>query len=778
MNLSVCVALLAAAGQTLWETNVSLVSARAREAEKLRFSVAEGRIRVEHQGERDWWINPQPELPEFSNAIALVEVAVTFAPSAGGEVAVGFLRRNASGGAVEWMHRARSLRTAATGAVLRATARIPADGSLAGRLTGSGPGVLEAGPLRLAVVSPPPLSVPRRAEVANGAMRVTLDAADATLLLTDLRSGRQWRSVAGNDNWQAADLVVQGRRLAWRVVDAVDRSPLLQAALELAEAQPEAVLAISSTDGPAERPTAPLAYPASWAPEADAEIILPMNEGIGYPVDDPAVTPGRLAMYSGHGLCMAFYGVVSGEAAAMAIVETPDDAAVRIARVGGRLTVGPEWEPQHGRWGYPRRLRWCLFDRGGYVAMCQRYREHARRTGLLVTFREKAARNPNVAMLAGAANVWFMDRFSKIEMGRELRAAGIDRVLWSAGGSSNEIAELTRMGFLVGRYDIYQDCMDPAQFPRLHHVQADWTSDAWPTGVVRRADGDWERGWRVRAKDGSMIPCAVLCDRLAPDRARRRIGEELSEKPYRARFIDTTTASPWRECYDPAHPMTRTDSRRFKMELLGVVSREFNLVCGSETGHDAAVPFADYFEGMLSLGPYRVPDAGRDIMKKWDEPPERLVTFQTGHRYRLPLWELVYHDCVVAQWYWGDYNNKIPKLWGRRDLWNALYGTPPMYMFNRTEWLADRERFVRSFRIASPVAARTMFHPMVDHRRLKPDGAVQQSRFADGTVVTVNFGAEPFDLGNGRILAPESVDMSLASPALEGSARQTSPVAR
>ena len=56
-----------------------------------------------------------------------------------------------------------------------------------------------------------------------------------------------------------------------------------------------------------------------------------------------------------------------------------------------------------------------------------------------------------------------------------------------------------------------------------------------------------------------------------------------------------------------------------------------------------------------------------------------------GHFYRIPLWELVYHDCVVAQWYWGDYNNKAPEVWPRRDLFNTLYATPPMFMFDKDD---------------------------------------------------------------------------------------------
>ena len=145
------------------------------------------------------------------------------------------------------------------------------------------------------------------------------------------------------------------------------------------------------------------------------------------------------------------------------------------------------------------------------------------------------------------------------------------------------------------------------------------------------ARGNWIRGWRVDGKEGEPYHCAVLCDRLAPDYARRRIADELKTKPYRCRFIDTTTASPWRECYAPDHPLTRSESKRWKMELLDVVSREFKLVTGCETGHEASVPYLHYFEGMLSLGPYRVKDAGRRMADVVDEVPEQVAKFQTGH---------------------------------------------------------------------------------------------------------------------------------------------------
>ena len=138
------------------------------------------------------------------------------------------------------------------------------------------------------------------------------------------------------------------------------------------------------------------------------------------------------------------------------------------------------------------------------------------------------------------------------------------------------------------------------------------------------------------------------------------------------------------------------------------------LVTGSETGHDAAVPFRALLRGDDEPGPYRVPDAGRDMARIWTNAPERVVKFQLGHQYRLPLWELVYHDCVVAQWYWGDYNNKLPMLWDKRDLFNVLYATPPMFMFDRALWEENRARFVQSYRNICPLVRRVGYSEMTD----------------------------------------------------------------
>jgi hypothetical protein len=109
----------------------------------------------------------------------------------------------------------------------------------------------------------------------------------------------------------------------------------------------------------------------------------------------------------------------------------------------------------------------------------------------------------------------------------------------------------------------------------------------------------------------------------------------------------------------------------------------------------------------------------------------------------------VYHDCVVAQWYWGDYNNKLPALWQKRDLFNILYGTAPMFMFTRQVWEQNKDRFARSYKNICDVTRAVGYAEMTDHCFLTSDRDVQQTTFANGVTVTVNFGEKPYRLSNG-----------------------------
>lgn len=709
-------------------------------------------IRVEHTGTQDWSfsqsqrLNVQPEqIYELSGWLWL---------EGEGTASLSVILYNAQSKAIDWSYGGQTVRAAEGWQPVRSRFLIPAGAAaIVPRLMGSGPAKvwLDDAELKLAgsMREMRRTDLPARLTVSNPLLEVALQTNDGTLEVTDRRTKQTWRQ-RGDSPIIVLDAKPTERGFH---LELLEPSAMLKltCAVELDAQQPELLVRLAA----AGEIRNSIRFPGPFATEKGTLLILPVNEGISYPADDATLPPMYYHTYGGHGLCMGWWGQTDGHRGTLAIVETPDDAGVRLPRVDGLLCLQPEWVPQKGQFGPERRLRYVFFDEGGYVAMCKRYRRHAQQIGLLKTLAEKRQAIPAVDLLVGAVNVWCWDR-NPVTICRDLQAAGIKRILWSNRSAPEPLQQLNEMGVLTSRYDIYQDAMNPANYPNLRGIHADWTSDAWPHDLVLRADGDWERGWVVVGNDGQRYPCGVLCDRQALPYAERRMPAELKTHPYRCRFIDTTTASPWRECYHPDHPMTRTESRHWKMELLRYVSEKCGLVCGSETGHDASVPYVHYFEGMLSLGPYRVPDAGRRMAEIVEDVPQRVAQFQTGHYYRLPLWELVYHDCVVAQWYWGDYNNKLPSLWDRRDLFNALYGTPPMFMFRCEQWEKNRERFVRSYHTAIPVARATGYSEMLSHRWLTDDHSVQQTEFAGGAIVTVNFGEQPYRMADGTTLAPLS----------------------
>lgn len=582
-------------------------------------------------------------------------------------------------------------------------------------------------------------AAPAVAICSSGFLRVDFDKATGTFGVEDVRNGRKWEPAL-----LPKSMTVHGveRRAGGLMADLSDSTTgqRVRATLEIEDGQPELVVTLEA-EGPMSEN---LAYPSGFRTRAGEHLILPFNQGITYPTDDLTIAPRDFMLFAGaNGLCMPWYGVTTGAAGWMAIVESADDALVEMVRREGLLELQPVWCPQKGFFGYARVIRFVFFDQGGHVAMAKRYRRFAQDKGLVKTLEEKRTRRPLVDLLVGAPLVWFQSVGGGSASGiyRDMKSLGMDRVFWHSGGTPEELAELDSMGALTGCYDIYQDAMNPMHFPRLKHINARWVTEAWENDdIILDKDGSSYTSWPVKAIDGERIFCGVVCDARIPGYAKKRIPAELQEKPLRGRMIDTAAAAPWRECHHPDHPMTRSDSKRHRMDLLRYVGDELGLVSGTESGHAEAVPFIDFFDGMMSFATYRVPNSGHVPFEIWHEVPEVVSKFQTGHYYRLPLWELVFHDCAVSYWYWGDFNNKLPTLWDRRDLINALYATPPVWGFDAKNWEEQKDHFAKSYATTVPVARAAGFSEMVSHEWLVPDRSVQRTRFANGVTVTVNFG--------------------------------------
>jgi len=434
------------------------------------------------------------------------------------------------------------------------------------------------------------------------------------------------------------------------------------------------------------------------------------------------------------------------------IIETSDDGYIqcRETTVEGRRLIAPKisWAPSKGTFAYPRRLIYHFASGGGYVALAKRYRAYARRQGLIVPFAEKLKKNPNIRRLFGAPDVWGN---AGLAFAREAKTAGVDKMLIHGRSSPEQMKAVNRLGYLTSEYDNYTDILpvEPGAEIDAHH-------DHLPGAAVLQADGKRKTAWLTFDKKTQYMK---RCPALWVKAAGVAVPKVLKTHPFVGRFIDVTTAEGLYECYDPEHPLTRGKKRECGVALLSYV-RSQGLVVGGEHGIWWAVPHLDYIEGMMSGGHYSWPAGHLRRPKSKDEEftsPwghkygkwERYEKWGIGHEYRVPLWELVFHDCVVSTWYWGDASGFLleaaPEVTPKKDAFNILYGTIPLMWANQKgAWRAARDVFLRTYRNTCKLHEVIATAEMLSHEFVTPDRAVQRTRFSDGTEVVVNFGKKPY----------------------------------
>jgi len=460
------------------------------------------------------------------------------------------------------------------------------------------------------------------------------------------------------------------------------------------------------------------------------------------------------------------------------IVETSDDGVIEVkpTGAGGKGPAAPHvmWTPCKKEFAYPRRLLYHFSARGGYVALAKRYREYARQNGLVVPFAEKLKKNPRLVRLFGAPDVWGN---ATLKFARAAKAAGVEKMLIHGRSSPQEMKAVNDLGYLTSEYDNYTDIL-----PLKPNGDVDSSHDRIPEHVVLKADGKRMSAWLTFDKKEQFMK---RCPALWVPSAKVVVPKVLKTHPFVGRFIDVTTAEDLYECYDPAHPLTRGQKRECGTALLGYV-RALGLVTGGEHGIWWAVPYVDYIEGMMSGGHYSWP-AGHLLRPKskdqqfsgpWGEKYGKFADYAEwgiGHEHRAPLWELVFHDCVVSTWYWGDSSDFLlaaaPEVTPKKDAFNILYGTIPLLWASREgSWDSARDVFLRTYRNTCKLHEAIAGTEMLSHEFITADRAVQRTRFSDGTEAIVNFGEKAYEarLGGKTYMLPQN-GFAVKGPRIEQS---------
>ncbi|HVR70863.1 MAG TPA: DUF5696 domain-containing protein [Vicinamibacteria bacterium] len=446
---------------------------------------------------------------------------------------------------------------------------------------------------------------------------------------------------------------------------------------------------------------------------------------------------------------MSWWGFQKGPAAAMVIVETPDDAAYRFSHpAGGPTLIGSRWRPSLGRLRHPRAARMVFLPRGNYVDMAKRYRRHAVESGLFVSLHEKMAGTPAVRGLIGTplhrlgilrnlspdssrydANApeknyslkTFDERARQL---RELKASGLERfhvVLTGfpylgydrqhpdqfppppqAGGwaGMKRLAEAAaELGYVFTLHDQYRDYYRdaPSYDPQfaIHEEDAASPPQAFPGtrfGTWKEGRIPWMRHW-----DGghqTFLNSRFMLGHLQKNyRLLRRRGIEPD-----GIYLDVFGYVPPDEDWNEEHPTTRGDNLRDRAACYRWTRHNLGIV-GTEAAVDWTIPYVDISS---PLGPAR---AGIPV----------------------PLFNLVYHDAVITPYRTGDLhafvNGGLPQIG------------------NLEEDMAKNLPWIRSL---AALHERVALLEMTNHEFLDAGRRKERTTFADGTAVTVDWDAATF----------------------------------
>ena len=470
---------------------------------------------------------------------------------------------------------------------------------------------------------------------------------------------------------------------------------------------------------------------------------------------------------------MPWFGQVKEGQGYIAIADTPWNAGAYVDHpAGGPYThIGIWWEPSLGRMDYRRSVTYTFLNDCDYNDLCRIYRIYSKQIGKLVTLKEKAARVPSVEKLFGCAFVHcgiktsvhplsdFYDKnqpeknnhvtpFAKrAGMIEEIREQGVKKLYlhldgWAEPGYDNNhpdylpaceeaggwegmkqlVDTVHECGYLFGIHDQYRD----------YYLSAESFDE---NEAVRLADGTMPQHSRWAGG-----PQSYLCATKAPYYVKRNFHELLSHGiRLDGAYLDVFTCNEGDECSNPYHRMSRRECYEYRKQCF-----DWLLSKGILTSSEEVSDWSMQSLVFCHYAPYH-------FMLQAPGTPRNGIA--------VPLFNLVYHDCVVEPWmmdileYEGPDGEKC-----REDLMlYALLNAGAPYLVREGAYAntdgsfagcgdLSPEKTAERCRIVSELHERLACCPMVRHELLDEDGMRQRTLFSDGTTVTIDLGNSTYQI--------------------------------
>lgn len=343
------------------------------------------------------------------------------------------------------------------------------------------------------------------------------------------------------------------------------------------------------------------------------------------------------------------------------------------------------------------------------------------------------------------------------KMIRQLAGAGFDRLWLGCDGWSGfvkrpeTVAVARSLGYLIGPYDSYNSIHPPGAAETWETAQFD--ADLYERGAIVLASGRKKTGFKQKGH--------LLSPLVAQPYVEQRVTKLMGAFSANSWFIDCDGFGQYYDDYSDVHPASQSDDAQARAKRMAWIRDRFGAVIGSE-GCSAPVASTIHFAHGVMTPVIGWGDADmKNKQSPWFQggywPPNEPAAFfksiplkedyryfHFDPRFRLPLFEAVFHDSVVATHHWSSSSFRYRDEVKNDQLLELLYGVPPLWHLTTAEFQRRGKAMKRYYEFFSPLHRETATLPLTSFDWLTPDRMVQRTLFGDRLEVIANFRASEF----------------------------------
>ena len=358
-----------------------------------------------------------------------------------------------------------------------------------------------------------------------------------------------------------------------------------------------------------------------------------------------------------------------------------------------------------------------------------------------------------------------------VKLLKRFAESGLDR-LWLGADSWQDgfrhptaVAKARELGYLVGPYDSYHSIHHPNEQDTWETAQFDLS--LYETGAIVNADGTKNRGFKKKGYHLSPLAAQPYVE--------DRVNGIVTQMPtdFNSWFIDCDAYGELFDDYSLSHPATQLDDMNARLARIAWIRDTHNMVVGSEGGAAYAATTIHFAHGMTVpvigwgdpdmkektspyyIGAYWPPEGPAIHIKQVPLKSKYLYLYFAPH-FRLPLYQIVFHDSVVTTNHWGSGSLKFENAIETLALLELLYNVPPLYHLNMAEFTKHAAWIQRHYAFFSPLHRQIGGQTMTDFEWLSDNRQVQRTEFGDTVELIANFGTDPFEY-EGVIIPDKSV---------------------